>query len=54
MNNKNLHLKIKEGVQLAVNRMIEHKKNIDGELVYSIGGKIVKIKARNIKTTPNK
>ncbi|MFN8415068.1 MAG: hypothetical protein U0U66_01925 [Cytophagaceae bacterium] len=49
MNNKDLHHKIKEGVQLAVSRMIEHKKSIDGDLVYSINGKIVKIKARDLK-----
>jgi hypothetical protein len=54
MNNKELHLKIKEGVQLAVSKMIEYKKTIDGELVYSINGKIVKIKARDLKTGTNK
>lgn len=41
--------KITEGVQLAVKRMIEQTKKEDGELVFSKNGKIVKIKARDLK-----
>jgi hypothetical protein len=36
-------------VKLAVSKLIEHKKESDGELVYSKDQKVVKIRARNIQ-----
>ncbi len=41
--------KIVLGVNLAVSRLIESKIKSDGELVYSHDGKVVKIKARDLK-----
>ena len=41
--------KITEGVKLAIKRLIERTKKEDGELVVSRGGKIVRIKARDLK-----
>ncbi len=42
--------KITEGVKLAVRRLIERTKKEDGELVISRDGKIVRVKARDLKT----
>ena len=41
--------KITQGVQLAIHRLIERTKKEDGELVFSKNGKIVRIKARDLK-----
>lgn len=41
--------KILLGVKLAVQRLIEKKSLTDGELVYSKDGKIVRVKARDLK-----
>jgi hypothetical protein len=41
--------KIVFGVNLAVKRLIEKKSLSDGELVYSHEGKVVKIKAKDLK-----
>ena len=41
--------KITQGVKLAIQRLIERTKKEDGELVISKDGKIVHIKARDIK-----
>ncbi|MBX2964701.1 MAG: hypothetical protein KF845_01055 [Cyclobacteriaceae bacterium] len=41
--------KITEGVILAVKRLIEKTKKEDGELVISKNGKIVRVKARDLK-----
>ena len=44
-----LVLKITEGVQLAIKRLIERTRKEDGELVISRDGKIVRVKARDLK-----
>jgi signal peptidase I len=44
-----LELKITEGVKLAIKRLIERTKKEDGELVVFRDGKIVRVKARDIK-----
>lgn len=44
-----LSKKIIRGVNLAYRRLIEKKQREDGELIYSIDGKIVRIRARDIK-----
>ncbi len=41
--------KITEGVQLAIKRLIERTIKEDGELVVSRDGKIVRVKARDLK-----
>ncbi len=41
--------KITEGVQLAIKRLIERTKKEDGDLVVSRDGKIVRVKARDLK-----
>jgi hypothetical protein len=41
--------KITEGVKLSIKRLIERTKKEDGELVISEDGKIVRIKARDLK-----
>ncbi|MEQ1585361.1 MAG: hypothetical protein ABL895_05745 [Cyclobacteriaceae bacterium] len=41
--------KITEGVQLAIKRLIERTQKEDGELVISREGKIVLVKARDLK-----
>jgi hypothetical protein len=41
--------KIVFGVNLAVKRLIEKKSQSNGELVYSHEGKVVKIKAKDLK-----
>ncbi len=41
--------KITEGVKLSIQRLIERTKKEDGELVVSRDGKIVRIKARDLK-----
>jgi hypothetical protein len=46
--NKELRDKIVLGVKLAVSKLIERKRESDGELVYSRDGKIIKIKARDL------
>ena len=49
---EDIHEKIKRGVQLAYRRLIEQKQREDGELVYSINGKIVHVRARDIELEP--
>jgi len=46
---KELRDKIVRGIALAYERLVEQKKKEDGELVFSDKGKIVKIKARDLK-----
>ena len=41
--------KITAGVRLAIQRLIERTAKEDGELVFSRGGKIVRVKARELK-----
>lgn len=41
--------KITEGVKLAIQRLIERTKKEDGELVISKDGKVVRVKARDLK-----
>lgn len=41
--------KIVFGVNLAVKRLIEKKSQNDGELVYSKEGKVIKVKAKDLK-----
>jgi hypothetical protein len=41
--------KILEGINLASKRLIAKRAHEDGELIYSQKGKIVKLKARDIK-----
>ena len=42
--------KVTAGVKLAIKRLIEKTKKEDGELVVARNGKVVRIKARDIKT----
>ena len=42
--------KITEGVKLSIKRLIERTKKEDGELVFSKEGKIIRVKARDLKT----
>jgi len=44
-----LEMKITEGVKLAIKRLIERTKKEDGELVISRDGKVIRVKARDIK-----
>lgn len=43
--------KITRGVKLSIERLIERTKKEDGELVVSENGKVVRVKARNLKPT---
>ncbi len=42
--------KITEGVKLSIQRLIERTKKEDGELVIFRDGKVIKVKARDLKT----
>ena len=46
---RELRTKIEQGINLAHKRLVIAKQKDDGELVYSKNGKIVKIKARDLK-----
>jgi hypothetical protein len=46
---KELKRKILEGVALAYRKLVEQKKKEDGELVFSVNGKIVVVKARDLQ-----
>lgn len=46
---KELSDRITFGVNLAIKRLIEKTKQEDGELVISKDGKVVRIKARDLK-----
>lgn len=41
--------KITAGVKLAIERLIERRKKEDGELIISRDGKVVRVKARDLK-----
>lgn len=41
--------KITKGVELAIQRLIEKTKKEDGELVISRDGKVIRVKARELK-----
>lgn len=43
--------KITAGVKLAIQRLIERTKKEDGELVISRNGKVVRVKARDLKSS---
>jgi hypothetical protein len=42
--------KITKGVKLAIHRLIEKTKKEDGELVIARDGKVVRVKARDLKS----
>ena len=42
--------KITAGVKLAIQRLIERTKKEDGDLVISRDGKVVRVKARDLKS----
>ena len=44
-----LREKFIEGMKLARRRLVEETKKEDGELIFSKNGKIVRIKARDLK-----
>lgn len=46
-----LRNKLLKGMHLSYNRLIEEKQRENGALFFSEEGKIVKVKARNIKKT---
>lgn len=46
---KDLSEKITIGVTLAIQRLVEKTKKEDGELVISKNGKVVRVKARDLK-----
>ena len=46
---KEIREKILKGIALAYERLVEQKKKDDGELVFSENGKIVRVKARDLK-----
>lgn len=48
-NVKDLRAKIIQGIDLAYKRLLISKQKEDGELVISRNGKIVKVKARELK-----
>lgn len=41
--------KLQRGIDLAYRRLIEQKQREDGELIYSVKGKIIRVRARDIK-----
>jgi hypothetical protein len=47
--NKELHDKIMKGMRLALDKLIIEERKTDGSLVFSKDGKIVHIKARDLK-----
>ena len=48
-----LNDKIAIGIKLAIRRLVEKTKKVDGDLVISIKGKVTKVKARELKSTEN-
>lgn len=44
-----LHRKISEGMELTFKKLIAYKAKNDGVLVFSDQGKIIKVKAKDIK-----
>lgn len=46
---KELREKILQGITLAFRKLVEQKAKDDKDLVFSEGGKIVRIKAKDIK-----
>jgi hypothetical protein len=49
MNNKELKEKIITGLELSFKRLVSSKSKADKELVFSKGGSIVKIKAKDLE-----
>ena len=49
MNNKELREKIISGLELSFKRLVSKKSKEDKKLVFSKDGKIVKMKARDLK-----
>ena len=47
-NSKTLFEKIDEGVKKAFKKLVEEKASVDGELVFSENGKIIKTKAKDL------
>ena len=45
--------KITEGVKLSIERLIERTRKEDGELVIAKNGKVVRVKARDLKPNEN-
>jgi len=49
-----LRNKLLKGMHLSYNKLIEEKQKENGALFFSEEGKIVKVKARNLKKTESK
>jgi hypothetical protein len=52
MNNlkiRELHAKIIKGIELSYQRLLETKEKENGDLVISRNGKIIKVKAKDLK-----
>ena len=45
--------KITKGVKLSIERLIERTRKEDGELVIAKNGKVVRVKARDLKPNEN-
>jgi hypothetical protein len=48
---KDLRTKILQGIELSYNRLLSDRQKEDGDLIFSENGKIVKVKARELKKT---
>jgi hypothetical protein len=46
---KEMRSKILQGIELSYNRLLTSKQKEDGELVISDKGKVVEVKAKNLK-----
>jgi hypothetical protein len=48
---KDMRTKILQGIEMSYNKLLSERQEEDGELLFSEKGKVVKVKARELKKT---
>lgn len=48
---KDMRTKILQGIEMSYNKLLSERQEEDGELLFSENGKVVKVKARELKKT---
>lgn len=48
LNTTELRNKILKGLDIAIEKLIQNKQKENGELIYSVNGKVVKVKAKDL------
>ncbi|MDD4968898.1 MAG: hypothetical protein PHT07_05670 [Paludibacter sp.] len=48
---KDMRTKILQGIEMSYNKLLSDRQKEDGDLIFSENGKVIKVKARELKKT---